>query len=471
MMRLHLLVPLFGLVSVSLLVSACSDEIIDGGGDGGAGGEAPTPTAGTGGGSSAAGAAGESGAGGACSTEGNGDVSLVVEGLPDGIDPDITLEGPDSQSASSAGVISIGAGDYVVSAKPVFDDDPIVRTMFSAKVSRPAICVSGDAAQTVKITYTEVASSNKLWMATGKDDELAGFAAADIAETVMTDATVSIDTSGAGSLAFDKDGNLWAVGPTIGEDMLVRIPAAELGESGTRAPDIKIKVPEIECFPFINHIAFDPHGNLWLSACGDVLRRLNADDLKSSGDKVSDVLFTEVEANQGIAFDKDGNLWVAGPTLERFDAARLDISDTDAADLKLSITTAKGNKVLGGGEELAFDKAGNLWGVAGSTVFQIASSVLTRTGEQDVKANVSFDIDVLALSGTPAFDEGNGLWLSLASGEFGRFSPTQLGTSVDPGTPVVPDTLISSDSITSSLPIALFPAPQGLPLYHSLPEE
>jgi hypothetical protein len=253
--------------------------------------------------------------------------------------------------------------------------------------------------------------------------------------------------------------------------MLVRIPAAELGASGTRDPDIKIKVPEIECFPFINHIAFDPRGNLWLSACGNELRRLNASDLKTSGDKISDVLFTEVEANQGIAFDGAGNLWVAGPTLDRFDADRLDLSDVDAPDLKLSIATAKGNQMLGGGEELAFDKAGNLWGVAGSTVFQIASNVLDGTGTKSVKANVSFDIDVLALPGTPAFDDGNGLWLSLADGELGRFSPEQLGSSSAPGTAVAPDLAISSDSITTSLPVALFPAPQGLPLYHSLPAD
>jgi len=455
---------------MSLGAAACSEGTDgDGEGEGGAGGEKPTSHAGSGGDTSA-GAAGETSAGGACATDGTGSLSVVVAGLPDGVDPDITLDGPDAQSASSSGVISLGAGNYIVSADPVFDDDPIVRTMYTATVSTPSVCV-GEGTQNVKVTYSIVPSSNKLWMATGKDDELAGFASADIAETVMTDASVSIDTPGAGSLAFDKDGNLWAVGPTIGEDMLVRIPAAELGASGTREPDIKIKVPEIECFPFINHIAFDPHGNLWLSACGNELRRLNANDLKTSGEKISDVLFTEVEANQGIAFDGAGNLWVAGPTLERFDAARLDLSDIDAPDLELSIATAKGNQMLGGGEELAFDKAGNLWGVAGSTVFQLASSVLDGRGTKSVKANVSFDIDVLALPGTPAFDDGNGLWLSLADGELGRFSPEQLGSSAEPGTAVAPDLLISSDSISTSLPVALFPAPQGLPLYHSLPAD
>jgi hypothetical protein len=164
-------------------------------------------------------------------------------------------------------------------------------------------------------------------------------------------------------------------------------------------------------------------------------------------------------------------LWVAGgPKVERFDASRLDLSDTDPPDLELEVEAALGNTVLGV-TELAFDKAGNLWGIASSTVVQLAASDLEGSGSKHVKANVSFDVDVLALPLTPAFDDGNGLWLSLADGSFGRFAPTTLGRSRAAGSPVPPDVSIRSAAITSSLPIALFPAPQGLPLYHSLPKE
>ena len=51
------------------------------------------------------------------------------------------------------------------------------------------------------------------------------------------------------------------------------------------------------------------------------------------------------------------------------------------------------------------------------------------------------------------------------------FSPEQLGQSVAAGTPVVPARVIASDSITSTLPLAFFPAPAGLPIYSSIPEE
>jgi sugar lactone lactonase YvrE len=309
-------------------------------------------------------------------------------------------------------------------------------------------------------------------MPTAKDDELAGFTSQAIAEAGMTDASVSIHAPGSGSLAFDKDGNLWAVGPVIGGDMLVRIPAADLGESGTREPDIKITIPAIKCFPFINHIALDASGNLWASACDNEVHRLAAADLATSGDKTSDVVFSSVVNNSGIAFDKAGNLWVAGgPTLVRFDAARLDTSDADAPDLAISVTAAAPPKNVLAVDEVAFDKAGNLWGISGSTVFQLGAADLEGTGDEDVEASVSFTMDVRGLPSTPAFDDGDGLWVGLADGYFGRFSPTQLSApSKGPGMPVTPSVLISSASISTGLPLAFFPAPAGLPLYHSIPE-
>jgi hypothetical protein len=466
-MSLRLFLPV-GLVSLSILAAACTTDDSLSGGEGGAGGEPSGPVADAGAGAGGA----DVGAGGGCAEDGTGTLVIEVTGLPDGVAPELSITGPDAREIGEAGTLDdLGAGAYRVTAARVFDEDPIVRTVFDASVTGAAFCLGEGDTQTVTVDYSAIPSSNKLWMTSGMDEELVGYASSDLAETVMVDASVAVDTVAGISLAFDKDGNLWTVNPIIGEDTLVRIPAAELGESGAPEPDIRIRVPEIECFPHVTSIAFDPQGNLWLSACEDRLLRLPAEALTTSGDKEADVLFTEVINNLGLAFDKAGNLWVAGgPTVLRFDADRLEISDIDEADLSARVISATSNDVLGV-EHLAFDKAGNLWGIAGFTIVQLASADLEATGEQDVKANVSFDVDVLALPSTPAFDEGNGLWLDLADGELGRFSPEQLGTSVAAGTSVTPDTLITSDSITSTLPLAFYPAPQGLPLYSSIPEE
>jgi len=467
MMRLRYLVPVLGLTSLSLVAAACGTDGSTSDGDGGTGGAAPSTPEGGGGGEVSAGA----GAGGACAETGTGTLVIEVSGLPEGVDPVFSVAGPGAALDEADSLEDIQTGTYTVTAARVFDADPIVRTVYDAVVTAPAFCLGDGDSHTVEITYTAIASSNKMWLPTGKDDELAGFTSQAIAEAGMTDASVSIDAPGAVSVAFDRDGNLWAVGPVIGGDMLVRIPAAELGESGKREPDITITVPEIECYPFINHIAFDGTGNLWLSACGDEVHRLAAEDLTTSGEKTSDVLFTEVVNNSGLAFDMDGNLWVAGgPTLQRFDAARLVTSDTDPADLALTVTNATADKTVLGVDELAFDKAGNLWGISGSYVFELAATDLDGTGEQAVTASVSFTVDVLGLPATPAFDDGNALWVGLADGSFGKFSTAQLGVSKGPGAPVSPALMITSASITTGLPLAFFPAAEGLPLYHSLPQ-
>jgi hypothetical protein len=474
-MRLRLLVPIVGMVSTSLLVFACGGgEIDDDDGDrgpqAGSGGETSTP------GPSGGGAGGQEAgsAGGACATDGSGTVVIEVTGLPEGVAPDISIAGPDMLNATEEGALEgVAAGDYTVTAARVFDEDPLVRTVYEPTVETKPFCLADGASQTIEVSYAAIPSSNKLWMTTGKDDELAGFSSADIAESGMLDPPVSIDTVAGVSIAFDRDGNLWAVnGIADDQGMIVRIPADELGESGMAEPDITITVPEIECFLHTHAIAFDSGGNLWLSACDDRILRLAAEDLTTSGDKVADVLLTEVVNNEGIAFDKDGNLWVGGgPTLLRFDAARLETSDTDPADLQLTINPSLGPvATVLAPEFIAFDKAGNLWGIAGGNVIEVSAANLAATGTKTIKADVSFPIDVGALSGTPAFDESNGLWIDLGEGQFGRFSAEQLGVSKAPGSPpVVPELSISSAGVTSTLPIAVFPAPEGLPLYHALP--
>jgi len=76
---------------------------------------------------------------------------------------------------------------------------------------------------------------------------------------------------------------------------------------------------------------------------------------------------------------------------------------------------------------------------------------------------------VTALLSQPAFDDGNGLWLGLDVGRIGRLSPAQLGVSSTAAKPTTPAVVIKSSSIDAELPIAFFPAPAGLPLYHSIP--
>lgn len=480
MTRLSLLVPLLGL-SAAVAVACSESGTTPNPGSGGEanGGDASGGTGDTSNGGAAAGettvagAAGDNAAG-ACSTDGAGKLTITVTGLPDGVDALVVIGSGDLNvipATKTMTIDSLTAGDYKLGAGTVFDEDPIVRTAFQPTVSATEFCLPNGGALEVKVDYAPIATSNKLWMPTAKDDELAGFTSAQLAASGSKVADVAIDGPGSKSVAFDQDGNLWALGPTVADPMIVRFKAGSLEASGKAAPDIEINVPEIACVPAINHLVFDAAGNLWLSACGDEVHRLAAADLTTSGDKASDVLIAGLVNNEGIAFDKAGNLWITGDgKLSRFDAARLDTSTSDPADLALAVSITTGN-VNVAGTELAFDQGGNLWGLDPglNIIFQITDASLALTGDKAVKAEHAFHFDGNGLGAGIAFDEGNGLWLSVTAGTIGRFSPTQIAVNKGTGENVVPETVIKSSSIDTELPVAFFPAPAGLPLYHAIP--
>jgi hypothetical protein len=477
-MRLRFLVPVLGLSS--LVAVACTESDPSSGGGGGEageeamGGDGPGPGPGGSGGNGGE----DTGAGGGCAEEGTGTLKVEVSGLPDGVSPEILIEGPGKALAPSASgeLENIDAGEFTVTIARAFDDDPIVRTVFEPSITSSEFCLADGGTQTIEVEYVAIPSSNKLWMPTDQDDELAGFSSSAIAETGITDASVLINSPAGGAIAFDRDGNMWAFGATVAEAHVLRFPAESLGESGNVEADVSINLPEVACLPAMRSLAFDMEGNLWLSVCGDEIHRIPAEDLDTSGDKTSDVLLNGVTDNAGIAFDVDGNLWVAGgDALVRFDASRLGQVDADPPDLSLSVKRSNDINADLEASHMAFDAEGNAWGVdfGANTIFQVAAGDLLGTGEADVEAAVSFTVEVSALLNSPAFDDGGGLWIGLANtaagGTFGRFSPEQLTVSSSTGDPVTPEVLITSTSVGTDLPVAFFPAAEGLPLFHALP--
>jgi hypothetical protein len=481
-MRLRLLLPMLGLATCSILAAACTTEDPKGSDDGGAGGEGATSGKGGTGGSAAepggageagvggVGAGGDFGAGGDCATDGTGTLLIEVSGLPDGVAPDIDISGPIDLNATESGALEgVDAGGYSISAARVFDEDPLVRTVFEGTVNRQSLCVAEGRTTKVQVEYLAIPTSNKLWMPTGLDEEGAAFSSAKLDASGTTDASVLVDGDVGKSVAFDRDGNLWTLGNSA---EVRRFSAASLATSGDKEPDVSFTLPEIDCAPGLSSLALDQSGNLWLSsACADMVVRVPAEELTGTGEeKISDVLIAGATAADGLAFDRDGNLWVAGGvTLARYDASRLGEPTGEAPDLSIDVKDGAGELMAA---YLAFDKAGNLWSVPlAGPLFQIAASDLEGTGTKTVDVNVSIALDVEALAHQPAFDDSNGLWLSWTDGRVARLAPEQLGTSATPGSPVTPSVVIQSASVGASLPLAFFPAPQGLPLYHSIPEE
>jgi ligand-binding sensor domain-containing protein len=198
---------------------------------------------------------------------------------------------------------------------------------------------------------------------------------------------------------------------------------------------------------------------------------LPPDQLTASGSVAPGVVIDAPVDNGDLAFDILGNLWVTSDMgVVRYDAARLGASIASAPDLRLVVRDSVDERTIVP-SNLAFDIAGNLWVIdfGGNLVSKVASSDLAGTGEQTAVAAVTITLGVAALLERPAFDESAGLWLALDQNRFGRLSAAQLAVSSTAGEPTVPEILITSPNMGNANRMALFPAPEGLPLRHRFP--
>ncbi|MBX3229631.1 MAG: hypothetical protein KIT84_04790 [Labilithrix sp.] len=415
--------------------------------------------------------------GGACAASGSGNVTVMVAGLPEGLAADVSIEGGAGGARAvvpNEAFVAEG-GSYRVSANVVAGSDPIVRTAYAASIDGADFCLTNGSAQTVTVTYAPIATSGKLWHTNqNAAAQLLGFASSSLAETGAPAATVAGKGGLGRSLAFDREGNLWSHGGTTTDATLARYSAASLAASGDKRPDVELRFdPGQGCIPGISSIAFAGDGALWAtSGCAKKALRLAPEDIRASGEPAPNVNLGGLDGPEGLAFDKDGNLWVANTgakTLVRFDAARLGASSDEIASLVIAPKTETAVELAP--NHLAFDKDGNLWiaSFSANTIYRLTPSELEGAGTKDVTPAVRISLSVNALPEGLAFDESGALWLTLAKGQIGRLGASQLGASSTPGAPTTPEVIVSSPDINFAHAPTFFPAAKGTPLYAALP--
>jgi sugar lactone lactonase YvrE len=333
-------------------------------------------------------------------------------------------------------------------------------------------CVQDGQTAMVRVVYSEIASSNKLWLGNANGAaSLLGYPSSTVRATGSPAATVAAMAKGSNNLTFDKDGNLWAGGNTVADPPILRIPAAMLGTSGAKVADIMIDSAEFGGgSPRSTSLAFDKDGNLW-STVGwkKEVVRFAAAQLTASGSPAPAVAISGLNGPKGLAFDKNGNLWLgnAGENqVVRYDASRLAASTAMAADLVIvassppPVIAPRSNP-----SSLAFDGTGNLWVSYEGGMVMLPAADLAGTGMKMLTPAIQIEVSVTSLPEGIAFDEGGGLWFAGSQGNFVRLGPDQLTS----GGNKTPGTVITSADVMSAGDFAIFPAPAGLPLYHSWP--
>jgi sugar lactone lactonase YvrE len=415
---------------------------------------------------------------GACDATGMGSIVVTFSGLPAEVMGKAVLRGPTEQTVTAGQTLMVGSGNWAVSAELVTVSDPVVRTVYAGRVSAPNFCLGRGATQAVDIAWSKVPTSNRLWVgnSSGGTGNLHGFDSAALRATGTTASAWNQDVGGSAGAAFDREGNLWALGNTTVDPLVVRFGAQAFATAVRPMPDRRIDLAAVQCFPRGSALAFDPSGNLYIaSPCQKEVYRLNAGQLESAMPMPA-LTLKGFQSPSALAFDKAGNLFVGdngGDEVVRYEASALGGSaPMPTVKLKARRSTMPADTSVFGVTALAFDLTGNLWAFdfgSSNVVYAFPAAELSGMGTKSVQPLVRMTVSVTGIPEGLAFDEGGGLWVPLRPGDVVRFSPDQLTVSTGAAAPTPPDRTVTGSALGYARDPAFYPAPKGLPLFHALP--
>ncbi|MGH7675160.1 MAG: hypothetical protein ACREMV_07795 [Gemmatimonadales bacterium] len=235
--------------------------------------------------------------------------------------------------------------------------------------------------------------SGTMWITSSDDHLLLSFEPAALASSGLKAATTVImpnagSLSAPSGLAFDRARGLWVA--NFDNGTLVRFDSAQLAVGGAPAPAV---VLSIQGNP--TSLAFDRDGALWVSDhLAQTIAQYRAADLVASGSPAPAVVLTEhgnsLPHPMGLAFDADGDLWVANigaRNVVAFSPAQQAATGAPQPHVTLSSTGTSLSIPVG----LAFDAEGSLWVVGGSgslTKFEQASLGASGTPEPSARLTV-----------------------------------------------------------------------------------
>jgi sugar lactone lactonase YvrE len=336
----------------------------------------------------------------------------------------VSIHGPASSIhlAATDTLRGLTAGEYLARAQDAAAADSIVSPVLNGVISDSAMLIANGETKSTTGTYAVRGGSGALWVGKWGHANLAeGFTSQQLAaagtvapaDTVGAGASL-INSSGA---AFDSAGNLW-VTDYINQQIHKYTPA-QLA-SGASTPQVTVSTQKE---PW--GIAFDAHGNLWVGYYnGNYVLEYAATDVSAwSGDLTDPASVLSIAAPigpLGLAFDAQGNLWVAGFDLpQTYKIAAAQLSGTGSIVPTDSLVSA----YLEHGSGLAFDRAGNLWEATeiGYIVSYTAAQLSAASHGEPAFAQVGpgYRYDGLA------FDNSGNLWAATEGADVAMYSPSQ----------------------------------------------
>jgi sugar lactone lactonase YvrE len=275
--------------------------------------------------------------------------------------------------------------------------------------------------------------------------------------TAITSATSALfDLNG---MAFDANGTLWVTSQD--DSMLVAVPPASLSRSGSAAATIVI-ASKNGSLSGPTGLAFDRQHRLWVAnpANGTVVR-FDPQQLAASGSPVPAVTISGLGQPTSLAFDAAGSLWVSDirrVKVASFSEAQLETSGILVPRVVIGALAAS----LATPSGIAFDADGNLWvaNIGNQTVVAFTPAQLAASGSPAPHVVLAENAGSLSIASGLAFDSEGSLWVMGGIGALEKFPKTSLAASGAPA----PSVRLTFTNYTLFWNVAFWPKPTGLPL-------
>ncbi len=408
-----------------------------------------------------------------------GSLQVNISGLPLGLAGNVSITGPNGFTrtlVASENLSALTPGSYTLSPGSVAKLGTYTDSIFSSSATTTTVSAGNTA--TVEIVYAQLPSSGKLWIAFN-------YSIAAYDESQLTSGTTQPpliafaggDIGVLKALAFDQAGNLWTSDGNFCH--LSRFAAHDLGKIGTVTPDVVIgngRTCTADKISSPQGLAFDKNGNLWVAEYGSsALTMYSAAQLSSSGDPTPlKITSTALKTPLCLAFDSSGNLWVsnfAAHNVLMFAPDKLATAGvlTPTRTLETPAFSAPSGAGLPAG--LAFDKNGNLWvsNNTNKTLLMFAPSKLQAGGTQIPDKTISPNVTTPDASGpgSLALDKAGNLWVTygsnaanIADHKIVRINASDLTDGAAPK----PAAELNGYQFISLGGLAFYPTPAGLPI-------
>lgn len=293
----------------------------------------------------------------------------------------------------------------------------------SATVTADIILTSAD--NTNSSESAVVDGNGNLWWniaGAGAAKGISKIALFDTLQTGAPTATVKIVAGTANNaVAFDKLNSMWIENGGV---TLQKFSAPQYANSGSPTPIITV-IPRIAVGP-LNYVFFDDSNNLWASSfTGSMIVMLAASQLAASSNITQTPMIwsgANIVGPTGICIGPTGLLW-AGSYVGGAGTVKA-FSPVDPQSSNPAVVIALTSTSFIGVEDLAFDRAGNLWvlNFDNGHLIRIPAASLTASGA------VVPDIDIIISTPTGALTSPNGMNFS--------YNPNRSGLLPSGGAPV-----------------------------------